>query len=68
MKTDTKMMEFGRLETGKKFYLSNPATAPEMAFYTKVVSQKDQNGTWSNAKNAFGAPTFIQYDKRVWLK
>ena len=68
MSTEAKMQEFGKLEVGKKFYLSNPVGLPEMAYYTKSVSQKDASGAWSNAKSAFGSPTFVQYDKRIWVK
>ena len=68
MSTDTRMMEFGKLDTGDKFYLSNPITLTETASYTKMISQKDANGAWANAKNAFGLRTFVQYDKRVWVK
>lgn len=71
MKTNNegpKMMEFGKLELGGKFYLGNPATLTENAAYTKITAQKDSNGKWANAKNAFGLVTFVQYDKRVWKK
>lgn len=67
MNKETKILEFGKLEIGKKFYLSKPETVAVVSFYTKVNSQKDQNGSWYNAKSAFGAPTFVQYDKRVWV-
>jgi hypothetical protein len=40
----------------------------ENAAYTKINTQKDQDGKWANAKNAFGLITFVQYDKRVWKK
>ena len=71
MKTNNegpKMMEFGKLEVGSKFYLGNPITLTENAAYTKMVAQKDSNGKWANAKNAFGLVTFVQYDKRIWKK
>lgn len=71
MKTNreiAKMVEFGKLEVGNKFYLGNPETLTENAAYTKMISQKDKDGKWSNAKNAFGLVTFVQYDKRVWNK
>lgn len=71
MKTNNegpKMMEFGRLDVGSKFYLANPIALTENSAYTKMVAQKDQNGKWSNAKNSFGIVTFVQYDKRVWRK
>lgn len=71
MKTNnenTKMLEFGRLEVGGKFYLSNPSNLTETAAYTKINTQKDPSGKWANAKNAFGLVTFVQYDKRVWKK
>jgi len=67
MNSEAKMQEFGKLEVGKKFYLSKPDTLPATAFYTKIATQKDQNGAWYNAKSAFGMPSFIQYDKRVWV-
>jgi hypothetical protein len=63
-----KMVEFGKLEIGSKFYLGNPEALTENAAYTKITSQKDGNGKWANAKNAFGLVTFVQYDKRVWKK
>ena len=63
-----RMVEFGKLELGNKFYLGNPETLTENAAYTKIVSQKNNEGTWANAKNAFGLVTFVQYDKRVWKK
>jgi len=63
-----RMVEFGKLELGNKFYLGNPEALTENAAYTKIVSQKNNEGTWSNAKNAFGLVTFVQYDKRVWKK
>ena len=34
----------------------------------KINTQKDNDGKWANAKNAFGLVTFVQYDKRVWKK
>lgn len=40
----------------------------ENAAYTKIVSQKDSDGKWSNATNVFGLRTFVQYDKRIWVK
>ena len=63
-----RMVEFGKLELGNKFYLGNPETLTENAAYTKIVSQKNNEGAWANAKNAFGLVTFVQYDKRVWKK
>ena len=63
-----RMVEFGKLELGNKFYLGNPEALTENAAYTKIVSQKNNEGTWANAKNAFGLVTFVQYDKRVWKK
>ena len=63
-----RMVEFGKLELGNKFYLANPEALTENAAYTKIVSQKNNEGTWANAKNAFGLVTFVQYDKRVWKK
>lgn len=66
MSTEYKIKDFGKLTTGAKFYLSNPMSLPEVAYYTKTDSQKDVTGKWNNATNAFGIPTFVQYDKRVW--
>ncbi len=66
MNNQAKIQEFGKLTVGQKFYLGKPETLPATAFYTKITAQKDQNGSWFNAKSAFGAPTFVQYDKRVW--
>ena len=63
-----RMVEFGKLELGNKFYLGNPETLTENAAYTKIVSQKNNEGAWANAKNSFGLVTFVQYDKRVWKK
>ena len=63
-----RMVEFGKLELGNKFYLGNPEALTENAAYTKIDSQKNNEGTWANAKNAFGLVTFVQYDKRVWKK
>lgn len=71
MKTKTegpKMVEFGKLDVGGKFYLGNPDGLNENAAYTKINTQKDTSGKWTNAKNAFGLVTFVQYDKRVWKK
>jgi hypothetical protein len=71
MKTNTdnaRMAEFGKLEVGNKFYLSNPIGMNENAAYTKILSQKDSDGKWSNANNVFGLRTFVQYDKRIWVK
>ncbi len=68
MNTETRMQEFGKLEVGRKFYLGNPIGLPETAYYTKIASQKDANGSWFNSKSAFGMPSFVQYDKRVWVK
>lgn len=68
MKTEARMQEFGKVDVGHKFYLGNPLNLPETAYYTKTISQKNANGAWSNAKNAFGIPSFVQYDKRVWVK
>lgn len=62
------MLEFGKLEVGSKFYLGNPSALTENAAYTKMTAQKDSDGKWANAKNAFGLVTFVQYDKRVWKK
>ena len=67
MKSETKMLDFGKLEVGNKFYLAKPETVPETAYYTKITSQKDKDGKWFNAKSAFAIPTFVQYDKRVWI-
>jgi len=67
MKTETKILEFGKLEVGKKFYLSKPEGANILACYTKIITKKDQSGSWYNATNAIGTPTFVQYDKRVWV-
>ena len=63
-----RMVEFGKLELGNKFYLANPEALTENAAYTKIVSQKNNEGAWANAKNSFGLVTFVQYDKRVWKK
>jgi len=63
-----RMVEFGKLELGNKFYLGNPEALTENAAYTKIVSQKNNEGAWANAKNSFGLVTFVQYDKRVWKK
>jgi len=73
MNTETKMKEFGKLEVGGKFYLSDSGSRShsglaDTAYYTKTISQKDANGSWFNAKTAFGMLTFVQYDKRVWVK
>ena len=68
MNTEPKMKEFGKLEVGGKFFLANPVGLAEAAYYSKIVSQKDANGAWFNAKSAFGMLTFVQYDKRVWVK
>jgi hypothetical protein len=71
MKTNNdgpKMMEFGKLDIGGKFYLSNPSNLTENAAYTKMATQKGIDGKWSNAKNALGLVTFVQYDKRIWKK
>ena len=71
MKTNNdgaKMIEFGKLDIGGRFYLGNPESLTENAAYTKINTQKDPNGKWANAKNAFGLVTFVQYDKRVWKK
>ena len=66
--TDAKTQEFGKLSIGHKFFLGNPVGLAETAYYIKVQSQKNDNGSWVNAKSAFGMPTFVQYDKRVWVK
>ena len=63
-----RMVEFGKLELGNKFYLGNPEALTENAAYTKIVSQKNNEGAWANAKNSFGLVTFVQYNKRVWKK
>lgn len=71
MKTNNegpKMMEFGKLDVGSKFYLSNPINLAENAAYIKMATQKGSDGKWANAKNTFGLVTFVQYDKRVWKK
>jgi hypothetical protein len=68
MSIEGKMIEFEKLETGGKFYLSNPEMLPDTAAYTKIVAQKNSEGKWSNAKNGFGLQMFVQYDKRVWIK
>jgi hypothetical protein len=67
MKTETKILEFGKLEVGKKFYLSKPDSAPLLACYTKIATKKNQDGSWCNAMTPFGTPAFVQYDKRVWV-
>lgn len=61
-----KQIEFGKLTTGAKFFLSRPTD--DRAAFTKIQSQKDERGTWSNAKNIYGLTTFVQYDKRIWIK
>lgn len=73
MKNETaKQVEFGKLSIGAKFYMSKPtesAAAQSISLpLTKITSSKNENGTWSNAKNAFGLTMFVQYDKRVWTK
>lgn len=71
MKTNnenSKMVEFGKLDVGGKFYLSNPINLTENSIYTKITSQKSSDGKWANAKNSVGIVTFVQYDKRVWKK
>lgn len=62
----SKQIEFGNLKIGTKFFLSKPTD--DRAIYTKVQSQKNERNAWSNAKNIYGLTTFIQYDKRVWIK
>jgi hypothetical protein len=62
------MVEFGKLDAGNKFFLSNPIGLEDRASYIKMTSQKDKDGRWSNAKNPFGIVIFVQYDKRVWVK
>ena len=51
---NVRMLEFEKLDTGKKFYTANPTNVPETAAYIKIPSQKDAGGKWANAKNAFG--------------
>jgi len=69
MKTDNiKQMEFGKLQTGGRFFLSNPVGQPDNASYTKINTIKIENTKWVNAKNFYGLTTFIQYDKKVWIK
>jgi hypothetical protein len=64
-----KQIEFGKIIDGGNFFLSPPETPADFrAVYTKVISKKDQNGAWANAKNIYGLTTFVQYDKRVWIK
>lgn len=62
----SKQVEFGKLATGGKFFLSKPSD--ERAAFTKIESRKDERGAWSNAKNIYGLTTFVQYDKRIWIK
>jgi hypothetical protein len=61
--------EFVRLEKGKEFFMARPVEGqlPPQA-YKKLDSQKNEQGKWINAKNSFGLTTFVQYDKRVWVK
>lgn len=64
----TKQIEFGKLHVGSQFFLANPQNLTNTATYTKINTQKNQDGKWANAKNGFGLVTFVQYDKRVWTK
>lgn len=64
-----KQVEFGKLSIGSKFYLNRPnQTVDDKTAHTKILAQKSEAGAWSNAKNNFGLTTFVQYDKRVWIK
>lgn len=71
MKTESeniKAVEFNKIELGGSFYLSNPIALDEKSAYIKIMSKKNVDGTWTNAKTKFGVLTFVQYDKRVWIK
>ena len=63
-----KQVEFGKLQVGSKFFLGNPINLVDTAAYTKINTQKSNDGKWANAKSVFGMVTFVQYDKRVWTK
>jgi hypothetical protein len=61
--------EFIRLEKGKEFFMAKPVEGlPLPQAHKKLDSQMNAQGKWVNAKNSFGLTTFIQYDKRVWIK
>jgi hypothetical protein len=68
-RSEIKTQEFGKLPPGHKFFLNNPVGLPANAYYVKIATIKDTNGTWANATTAFGSPKiFVQYDRRIWLK
>ena len=49
MKSETKMLDFGKLEVGNKFYLAKPETVPETAYYTKIT--RDRKSTRLNSSH-----------------
>ena len=66
--TTTKALNFDALQIGDKFYVSRGQASLSEDPYTKVASEKNNQGTWANAKNGKGFPYFVKYDTRVWVK
>jgi len=65
---NTKQVEFGKLTIGSKFYMVKPTYLNEDKYHVKITTSKTETGVWTNAKNNYGLTTFVQYDKRVWIK
>ena len=65
---NVKMLDFSLLQPGEKFFTSRLVALDNKAYYVKTATSKTSNGSWINAKNAFGLDTFIKYDQRVWVR
>jgi len=61
---NVKAVDFSLIQLGGKFFMYRTGTDE----YTKMVSTKNENGTWSNAKNKVGSLLFVKYDARVWVR
>ncbi len=63
-----KAIDFATLPVGEKFFVSRQAAEVGNVYCVKTDTKKTQTGSWTNARNALGGPSFIKYDTRIWVR
>jgi hypothetical protein len=64
---NVKAVDFSILPVGEKFFTSRMIAEVGTVYCIKTETKKLNEG-WTNAKSAFGVPSFIKYDARVWVR
>lgn len=67
-----KNTDYASLKIGAEFYVRKPILNDSEKFnsapYKKIVSEKINEHTWTNAKTKLGEQIFIPYDKKVYVE